>query len=148
MYMKSFVVIYAAMKTNVTCSLDADLVARLDAWRAPMCVGRSAAIELLLESLPEPQVESPGDQVRLYFDSNGNEVHPGIHHDNPAHDMPIVGREVPDALIVFDDPEAQGTPGKEEPSTLPGTPDSLAEQSSDPEPKPSGKASHAPRKKP
>lgn len=42
------------MKTNVTCSLDADLVARLDAWRAPMQCGRSHALELLLESLPEP----------------------------------------------------------------------------------------------
>lgn len=41
------------MKTNVTCSLNADLVARLDAWRAPMNCGRSHALELLLESLPE-----------------------------------------------------------------------------------------------
>lgn len=80
------------MKTNVTCSLDADLVARLDAWRAPMGVGRSTALELLLESLPEPQVESPGDQVRLYFDSNGNQVEPGVHHDNPKFDMPVAGK--------------------------------------------------------
>jgi len=46
------------MKTNVTCSLDADLVARLDAWRAPMNCGRSHALELLLESLPFPGEEA------------------------------------------------------------------------------------------
>ena len=78
------------MKTNVTCSLDSRLVANLDAWREPMGVGRSAALELLLESLPEHQVESPGDQVRLYFDSNGNQVErSGTHHENPALDMVV-----------------------------------------------------------
>lgn len=41
------------MKTNVTVSLDTELVARLDAWRAPLRCGRSHALELLLEGLPE-----------------------------------------------------------------------------------------------
>lgn len=75
------------MKTNITASIDTGLVARLDAFRAPLGVGRSAALEYLLEALPEVQTESPGDQVRLYFDSNGEQVSPGIHHDNPKFDM-------------------------------------------------------------
>lgn len=75
------------MKTNITASIDTGLVARLDAFRAPLGVGRSAALEYLLEALPEVRTESPGDQVRLYFDSNGKQVSPGIHHDNPKFDM-------------------------------------------------------------
>lgn len=42
------------MKTNVTVSLDSDLVARLDHFRAPKGFGRSGALELLLEQLPVP----------------------------------------------------------------------------------------------
>lgn len=42
------------MKTNVTCSLDTELVARLDAFRAPLGIGRSGALEVLLGGLPPP----------------------------------------------------------------------------------------------
>ncbi len=48
------------MKTNVTCSLDSELVARLDAWRAGLGGhGRSRALEVLLQTLPEPKAPEP-----------------------------------------------------------------------------------------
>jgi hypothetical protein len=108
------------MKTNVTCSLDTRLVAALDAWRAPMCVGRSKALELLLESIAEgAEVESTEG---VYFDSNGEAVSPGIHHDNTEHDMVIPGREVADTEppssepLVGADPEVEADPDVSAPS--------------------------------
>ncbi len=70
-----------------------------------MGIGRSAALELLLEALPEG---SPGDQVRLYFGSNGDEVKsPGVHHDNPKFDMVAPGKET---AVQFGASEGDGEP--------------------------------------
>lgn len=106
------------MKTNVTCSLESDLVARLDAWRAPMNCGRSHALELLLESLPEPaKVGAPGDEVTLeeFFDAPVPELGVQATMEEAVIQLPVVSDEdgmvtgpveteepvtEPDALVV------------------------------------------------
>lgn len=54
-----------------------------------MGVGRSRALELLMESVAEGEPEPAKEGV--YFDSNGEACDPGVHHDNPAHDMVAPG---------------------------------------------------------
>lgn len=100
------------MKTNVTVSLDTRLVEALDAWRAPMGVGRSKALELLMESLAEGQPELAAavatTEDTIYFDSNGEAADPGVHHDNMEHDMVVPGSLFAQVAAGVLDEETQG----------------------------------------
>jgi hypothetical protein len=110
------------MKTNVTCSLDSDLVARLDVWREPMGCGRSQALELLLEGLPA--VSTSRALAAAYFDSNSQPADPGIHYDNPEFDMVIRGKSATDVAPPAPEPVAseRDAPVASEPSPGHGKP--------------------------
>jgi hypothetical protein len=91
------------MKTNVTLSLDTDIVIALDAFRAPFKVGRSAAVETLLSSaLAVAEADRGPLPEEVFFDEA--EVQPveeevtGTHFDNRGFEVSPTPEPVPPSL--------------------------------------------------